>query len=57
MKHCATCKKELNAKNTADGVNGFEKRMVIPEAPEKTRAEEVCKECYDAWRAEKDGKK
>jgi len=56
MKKCASCNRELNEKNTADGVNGFEKRYVIPEAPEKTRAEEVCDTCYKAWRAEKDFK-
>ncbi len=56
MKHCDVCKKALNSENTADGVNGFEKRTIIPEAPEKSRAEEVCESCYKSWREVKDGK-
>lgn len=45
-KTCDRCKKELTPENTANGVDGFEIRSVIPEAPEKTRAEEACKTCY-----------
>ncbi len=47
MGKCYFCKKELNASNTADGVNGFEIRERIKEAPEKTRTHEACKDCYD----------
>jgi hypothetical protein len=56
MKKCDNCKKDITPEKSADGFNGFEKRTVIPEAPEKTRAEEVCKDCYIDFRKEKDPK-
>ena len=55
-KLCDVCKKELDEKNTADGVNGYEIREVIPEAPGVTRAKAACKECYVSFREAKYGK-
>lgn len=46
MKKCDFCKKDLTALNTADGVNGFEIRERIKEAPQATRTFEACKSCY-----------
>lgn len=45
-KVCDHCKKELTQENTPNGVNGYEVRTVIPEAPNVTKFEEVCKSCY-----------
>ena len=57
MHKCDGCKKDITPELSADGVNGFEKRTVIPEAPEKSRSEELCSICYTSFRKEKDGKK
>jgi len=53
VRHCDRCKKPLTAENSADGVNGFEIRYAVPEAPEKTKAEEACNDCYADFRAGK----
>ena len=57
MHKCSECKKDITSELSADGVNGFEKRVSIPEAPNATRAEELCKVCYKKFRSEKDGEK
>jgi len=46
MKKCHFCKKDLDQSNTADGVNGFEIRERIKEAPNATRTFEACSDCY-----------
>lgn len=51
---CADCKKDIVGENSADGVNGFEAREVIPEAPNATKARELCKSCYAKFRSGKD---
>ena len=53
MHKCASCKKDITPELSSDGVNGFEKRTVIPEAPNVTKAEELCKKCYADFRSEK----
>ena len=54
MRKCESCKKDITPELSADGKNGFEKRQVIPEAPNVSKAEEVCKKCYDEFRDKKD---
>lgn len=49
-KKCDRCKKALTKENTADGVNGYEIRTIIPEASHISKAEEVCRSCFEEFR-------
>lgn len=46
MNKCDKCNKSFTKDNSPDGVNGYGIQEIIKEAPNQTKALELCKDCY-----------